>query len=243
MRLLIIRHAEPDYPNNTLTEKGFREAECLAKHIERYHIDEIYCSPMNRALFTAEAIERQIHVPITVMDWMREFSYPFYGKPDGQKSVCWDWLPVDWANDPAYLSTKETMESPAFKESVIPEKYREITGELDALLKDHGYVREGGLYRAVEPNRKTIALVCHFGLESVLLSHILNIPPMLLWQGTCAAPTSVTSVYTEERREGYAYFRMNQYGETTHLLLENEPVSFHARFCETFDSPDEPKDD
>lgn len=242
MRLLIIRHAEPDYEHNTLTEKGFREAEILAKHIERYHIDEIYASPMNRALFTAQAIERKIHVPITVLEWLREFNYPFHGKPNHENSpISWDWYPKDWANDPAYRSVEGTMKSPAFRDSVIPEKYALVTTELDALLAKSGYVREGDLYRAVNPNRKTIALVCHFGLESVLLSHLLNIPPMLLWHGTCALPSSVTSLYTEEREEGFAYFRMNQFGETTHLQMEDEPVSFHARFCETFGAENEPK--
>lgn len=29
MKILIIRHAEPDYEKNTLTEKGFLEADAL----------------------------------------------------------------------------------------------------------------------------------------------------------------------------------------------------------------------
>lgn len=202
MRLLIIRHAEPDYEHHTLTEKGFREAKCLANHIERYHIDEIYASPMERAQYTAQPIAEKLGLPVTTLPWMREFSYPFHGKPDNLENskICWDWLPAHWANDPDYRTVETTMTSPAFRESVIPEKYEEITTALDALLAEHGYVREGGLYRAERPNRKTIALVCHFGLESVLLSHILNISPMCLWQGSCAAPSSVTSIYTEERR-------------------------------------------
>lgn len=30
MRLIFVRHGEPDYVNDTLTEKGWREAELLA---------------------------------------------------------------------------------------------------------------------------------------------------------------------------------------------------------------------
>ena len=33
MRIIFIRHGEPDYDNNTLTEKGFREAELLKDRI------------------------------------------------------------------------------------------------------------------------------------------------------------------------------------------------------------------
>ena len=35
MRLLFISHGDPDYENDTLTEKGVREAECLAKYIQK----------------------------------------------------------------------------------------------------------------------------------------------------------------------------------------------------------------
>jgi probable phosphoglycerate mutase len=33
MRLLIIRHAEPDYKNNTITPAGHQEARALAQHL------------------------------------------------------------------------------------------------------------------------------------------------------------------------------------------------------------------
>ena len=34
MRILIIRHAEPDYKNNTLTEQGFVEAMHLSEKLK-----------------------------------------------------------------------------------------------------------------------------------------------------------------------------------------------------------------
>ena len=36
MRLLFIRHADPDYEHDTITDKGIREAGCLADIIEKY---------------------------------------------------------------------------------------------------------------------------------------------------------------------------------------------------------------
>ena len=35
MRLVFVRHAEPDYENDSLTEKGFREAEILKERLKR----------------------------------------------------------------------------------------------------------------------------------------------------------------------------------------------------------------
>ena len=39
MRLYIIRHADPDYPNRTITEKGHLEAQSLAKRCLLYTSD------------------------------------------------------------------------------------------------------------------------------------------------------------------------------------------------------------
>jgi probable phosphoglycerate mutase len=124
----------------------------------------------------------------------------------------------------------------------VAEEYTYVTGELDKLLARHGYVRENNLYRAEQPNEDTVLLFCHFGLECVLLSHILNIPPMLLWHGTCAAPTSVTVLNTEERQKGYAYFRMSTFGDTSHLYAAGKEPSFAARFCETYEHFDPNRD-
>ena len=35
MKIIMIRHGEPDYSKDALTEKGEREAACLAKWISR----------------------------------------------------------------------------------------------------------------------------------------------------------------------------------------------------------------
>ena len=117
-----------------------------------------------------------------------------------------------------------------------------MTKEFDALLASHGYERDGEYYRAVRPNRDILALFCHFGLECVLLSHLMHVSPMILWHQMCAAPSSVTTVYTEERRAGIANFRVSSFGDTSHLYAGGEEPSFAARFCETYDSEGERRD-
>ncbi len=49
MRILIIRHGDPDYVNDSLTPRGDREAELLAGIIDRFGIDEVFLSPQGRA--------------------------------------------------------------------------------------------------------------------------------------------------------------------------------------------------
>ncbi len=94
--------------------------------------------------------------------------------------------------------------------------------------------RDGYLYDAVDSSHETIALFCHFGLECVLLSHLLNVSPMILWHGFCAAPTSVTEVWTEEREQGTASFQVSKFGDISHLYVHGEQPSFMARYCECY---------
>ena len=49
MRILFIRHGDPDYENDTLTEKGRREAALLAQMAPSMKIDDCYMSPLGRA--------------------------------------------------------------------------------------------------------------------------------------------------------------------------------------------------
>lgn len=46
MRLYIVRHAEPDYPNNTITPSGHLEARALARRFAHQGLDRIYISPI-----------------------------------------------------------------------------------------------------------------------------------------------------------------------------------------------------
>ena len=115
------------------------------------------------------------------------------------------------------------------------QEHSNVTRSFDALLERHGYVRDGNFYRVKQSNQDTIAFFCHFALECVLLGHLIGASPMVLWHGFCAAPSSVTTVMTEERRKGIASFRISRFGDVSHLYVKGEEPSFYARYCETFD--------
>ena len=234
MKLIIVRHAEPDYSIDSLTPTGWEEAKLLATRLTKLDVKAFYCSPLGRAKDTASFTLQALNREAEILPWLREFP-PQILKPDKKETdVAWDWLPADWTGEPAYFQMDAWAATAPMKAANVADEYAYVTKELDKLLARHGYVREDKLYRAVRANHDTILFFCHFGLECVLLSHILNIPPMLLWHGTCAAPTSVTIVNTEERQEGYAYFRMSTFGDTSHLYVVGKEPSFAARFCETY---------
>ena len=235
MKLVIIRHGDPNYELDSLTERGFMEAELLSEKVKGMDVSAFYCSPLGRAVATAKPTLEKMGRKAEILDWLREFPIQIKGK-DGnpEPGCCWDWLPASWTAVPEFFDKDKWMNVPIFKEAGVPEMYKYVCNGLDELLKKHGYTRDGLIYRAVKPNEDTIVLFCHFGLECVLLSHILNISPLTLWHGTCAAPTSVTTLVTEERREGFAYFRMGSFGDTSHLYIKGVEPAFAARFCETY---------
>ena len=234
MKLLIIRHGDPDYEHDCLTEQGEREARLLAEGLARVPIDAAYVSPLGRAKQTAQYTLDALGIEAEVCDWLREFDSRIQRPDKDGPSIAWDWLPQDWTREPDFFSVETWLSPKAMAESDTPEKYRAVCAGIDALLERHGYRREGNLYRVCRANADTVALFCHFGVESVILGHILNISPMLLWHGFCALPTSVTTLYTEERREGIASFRVSEYGSLYHLHRAGVTPSFSARFCERY---------
>ena len=236
MRLLFIRHAEPDYENNCLTEKGRREAQYLADYLCGRELTYIYTSPYGRAKETASYTLEKLGLEAEELPWLKEFDKKIR-RPDDRflKHIAWDWLPQDWTKDPRMYDRDHWSENERMAASEIGEEYRQVTECFDALLAKHGYVREGEYYRAERPNHDTIALFCHFGVESVMLSHLWGTSPAVVWHNTCAQASSVTTLVTEERRRGIALFRMLAFGETTHLYINDEEPSFKARFCECFE--------
>ena len=236
MKILIIRHGDPDYSIDSLTEKGWREAEYLAEKISKLDIKDIYVSPLGRAKDTASCTLQKLNRTAVECEWLREFNPTIIrpDRPEERSGVTWDWLPQDWTADERFFEYNHWYESPVMKEGKVKEEYDRVTGHFDALLAEHGYERSGHIYKAVKPNNDTLVFFCHFGSGAVLVSHLLSMSPMVVWHNFCAAPSSVITLTTEERREGIANFRMSAYGDISHLYANEEPPAFAARFRECY---------
>lgn len=242
MKILIIRHADPDYSIDSLTPKGWVEAECLSEKLVKMDIKSFYTSTLGRAKDTASLTLKKLNrEPDGVFEWLKEFPSTII-RPDCGKAIAWDWLPAHWTKIEEFYNKDNWGNVPVMAEGKVKEEYDRVVNEFDKLIAKHGYVREGNYYRAENPNMDTIAIFCHFGSGCVLLSHLLGVSPMVLWHSLCAAPSSVTTLTTEERREGIASFRMNSYGDVSHLYAKGESPAFAARFCEMYTNENERHD-
>lgn len=230
MRLVFIRHGDPDYVHDCLTEKGRKEAACLAERVKKWNIDDIYISPLGRAQETASYSLKALHREGVTLDWLQEFWYPITDPVTGRHGVPWDFMPEYFTSQEGFydrhnwFDTKVLASNPELKNAAL-----NVYKEWDALLASYGYVREGGIYKttavAREKEECTLVFFCHLGVSLLLLGYLFGISPSVLWQTIFVAPTSVTIVGSEERVPGIASFRAQVIGDTTHLHDGKEPIS------------------
>lgn len=263
MRLLFIRHGEPDYKNDRLTPAGRQEAAALAELAPSLNLNKEACfvSPLGRARETASYTMEKLGIKPHIVDWLEEFpvridsslflegencaaelygSYDprFYEDGTPASRVVWDMYPEYYLDHPELLDRNEWRKSAVAQYTNMADTYDRVTKSFDELLAAYGYIRNAAAgeryYRVEKENEITLTFFCHFAITSVLLSHLWNVSPFVLLQSTCLLPGSVTECVTEERKQGAAVFRTLRLGDTTHLTLAGIQPSFAARFCERY---------
>lgn len=285
MRLLFVRHGDPDYKNDCLNEIGVREARALAALGPQIGWGTCFVSPLGRAQETAAiALGRAVRGAhgvaaavgctdlsmrdtgsndlgadasgaglIKTLDWLQEFpaqvdpgaaellhdAFCFKKNADGspKNRVVWDMYPAYYHEHPAYSDYNEWRTTPVALHSDAVSVYDRIIRSFDEFLAEQGYVREGRHYRVERENTETITFFCHFGVSCVLLSRLWNVSPFVPLQSLCMPTSSVTELYTEERKKGIAHFRTTRIGDTTHLTmagLKPERLPHSALFAEVY---------
>ncbi len=251
MRILLIRHGDPDYVHDSLTDYGKKEAEALSQKLLHEKMDYIYSSPLGRAKETASYTLKKLNREAIEKEYLKEFwavlhlnedpvlqeLYPEI-REDG-KRIVWDMLPYGWKDDPAYYQRDLLKNTVIAKHSDLIECLETVENGFDELLASHGYHRKGNLYTCEEGNNDTLAIFCHFGITCVILAHLWNMSPFVLWHTLAMAPTSITEVYTEERKKGEIAFRASKIGDCSHLYAAGITPSFSARFCEKYENTEE----
>lgn len=94
MKLIFIRHGDPNYIDDTVTERGRKEAEALRARVRSWNVDRFYCSPLGRARDTAAIALDGTGRDVTVKDFLREFYVRINDPVTGQKRIPWDLMPA-----------------------------------------------------------------------------------------------------------------------------------------------------
>ncbi len=223
MRLYIIRHGDPDYEKDSLTAAGRLEAAALAERMEKISPTHIYSSPLGRAKATMQYTADRLGREGVVEGWMAELSDCRLMLEPWGKLVMWD-VPGEVIRAKAPYATQENWhEGSCFSVPNFRARFERLKRNSDEFLARHGYVREGGRYNPVRPNRDKLAIFCHGGFGLCWLAHLLEIPLTLMFAGFFLHPSSVTTVLFDERSKEWAVPRCIGMGDLSHLYAKGLP--------------------
>lgn len=243
MQLVFIRHGEPNYEIDSLTQEGFLEADLLAKRIvaQKWPVTDIFCSPLGRAQDTARPTLQALGRKAETCSWLREFGCGDFTPPDGSreiKSTPWDFYPDYWTADPLLCNRDQWTQADVMQRMPqnVAQRFAEVSDGLDSILARYGYHRENAYYRVDADAQKDAMLVffCHLGLTGAACGHLLHIAPPVLWHSFFLPASSVTVLNTEQRQPDIAGFRCQVMGDTQHLLANGREVSPMGAFGPLF---------
>lgn len=219
MLLYIIRHGDPDYATDSLTQRGLLQAEAVGKRIFDAKINQIYVSPMGRARQTAAPACRLLGLPCQIEDWAHEVEderlTPF---PDGKlKSVTLVQNTYYRENGAIDLPYDRAYEAPGFSTSQMQTAVARIEQGGRDFLERLGYREENGVYRILRNNEDRVALFCHSVMARSWLSTLLHIPLHLMWAGFNYTHTGVTVLEFKNYENGFTAPRCLCYSDMSHL--------------------------
>lgn len=229
MIVYFIRHGRPDYETDTLLPSGRRQAQRVAERMVISGVDVIYSSSQGRAMETAEPLAKALGMEIIPCDWARELNTEsktlvHFGVPRALSAMP---MSILHREEYEHLSVDESFDRvECFTDSEFRWRYHFITEGMDAMLAEYGYVRRpDGLYDAVAPNDKHIAVFCHGGMSRVVVSHLLHIPYQYVAANLAENFTGVTafdfSVKATPDEPTLPY--LLSYGDVGHLFVNGKP--------------------
>ena len=235
MKILLIRHAEPDYTVDSLTPKGRVEAELLSRRMAGVPVDDFYVSPLGRAQDTAAYTLKALGRTVETLPWLAEFRGTCPDPETGEsRYIAWDLKPRFWQNLRGVYNASSWADDPFFDGTNVREIWKETIDGVDALMARYGYRKDGPVWLCEHNTDRTIALFCHFGISMAVLAWLMDLSPMVLWQRALSLPSSVTEVVTEERIRGEVSFRLVRLGDITHLEAAGEKRSTSGLFPECY---------
>lgn len=161
LTVYVVRHGQTDWnlqgriqggTDNPLNATGREQAATMGRTLASVSVDAVYTSSHQRARQTAEVFEGR--APIRPMDALRErFFGKFEGANDKDPAVLADWNKRRFTWDDN-MEGGETLESQSRR---AEEALQQI--------------------RAQHPNGGTVVIVGHGGINPLLVSHLIGVPP------------------------------------------------------------------
>ena len=230
MILYIVRHGDPIYETDSLTERGRLQAEAVGKRMLAAGIDRIFSSPMGRAKETADPACRLLGLEKQIEPWAHEIEderlTPF---PDGvMKSITVVQNTYYLENGNIDLPYERSYECPGINQSQMKKAVDYIEANGKDFLERLGYKEEGGVYRILRRNEEKVALFCHAAFARAWLSVLLHIPIHIMWSSFEYTHTGVTVVEFKNNENGITAPRCLCYSDMSHLYAEGLDLKYNG---------------
>ena len=236
MYLFFVRHGQPDYDRDAITEYGKAEAQALSGRFALLGLDKIYSSTMGRAMMTADFTAKELGLPVNGVDFAREdlAIKDFAVKTDDGiyrwcflvKKIISEFrseevkkLGDKWYDSPLFADTN-------FKNGVLRVK-KAVTGFMDEL--GYRYDEKRGTYAAVKHIYDRVALFAHEGFFMIFASCLLNIPYPVVSTMFQRMSTSTVTVFRIDDEGENLLPQICQYGNDSHIYRENLLDGFDRR--------------
>lgn len=219
MLLYIIRHGEPNYDLDILTERGRLQAESVGIRLKEAGITRVFSSPMGRARETAEPTCRLLGLDCGIEEWAHEVegerltSYPY----NDNRSISYVPSYIFREGGDIDLPYSSQFDSKVISASGMKSALERIERGGEEFLTRLGYKNEGGIYKILEPNDERVALFCHSVMSRAWLSSLLHIPIHMMWSDFVYTFTGVTVLKFENYESGFTSPRVMCYSDISHL--------------------------
>lgn len=234
MLLYIIRHGDPHYPTDSLTERGVLQAEAVGKRLAAAGIDKVFSSPLGRAKQTAEPTCRLLGLECQIEDWAYELNRHemFLDIPDGKPKALGELQSSLLMENGGYdYNFSDACQHPILKEHThMDEAVARVRAGSRDFLERLGYREENGVYRILRPSEEKVALFCHAALARTLLSELLHVPVQVMFGSFWYNHTGVTVVRFQNYENGITSPRCLCFSDCSHLYAHGPDLRYIGRF-------------
>lgn len=234
MLLFYLRHGDPIYDPDSLTELGHSQAEALSLRLASFGLDRIFSSPSIRARQTAEPTCKRLGIEAELCDFANESlvwgEFALETERGRRWSFFYDETVRIFLSPEVYALGEDWPEHPELKKYGFERGLKRVNEGVDDFFLSLGYRhdRKNKRYEIVKENDGRVALFAHQGFGISFFSSMLDIPYPLFSTHFDFGHSSM-SVVNFEKRGDFAYPRVLQLSNDSHLYREDILTGYQNR--------------
>lgn len=225
MLFYYVRHGDPIYNPDSLTELGHEQARALAKRLTVHGLDKIYASTSNRAILTASYTAEALGIEPILLDFANEghaWCEMTIDTEDGRRWLFNHPTPRRLLAMPEVkaLGEKWYLHSAFSKYNYKKGLDRVRAGVNDFMLSlGYRHIDGTGSYEILHDNNDRVALFAHQGFATLFFSTLLDIsyPEYALHFDMCTTGLTVVDFRNEG---GIAIPHIKTYSNDSHIYKE-----------------------